>query len=363
MKTRLLIIIGITIVIAIVITSISLAYNQEIKLATGMMTSDEKPEPTDGIFYPRYHISIFHNPKTMWQYITNDFITIGPHSQVTWSNYGDTSVTINSKNSDDQWNTGVILPQGYATITFNKTGIYEYGEDSRINGVIVVMDDGGELLSSKFSDVFGNGSPLMYTEGMEPVLLYDNCKRYAYWLNEHGKEKIDLYEDYPRYPPWGNQIFPLVDFCVTNGDLVKTISGDHYRWEFQLGNDVINTKPESTTPQEHYAIEITGLKDVYIVGERYDFSYILSGYGHPCGGKTVTFPDSNGDTIASASSASCIANLPMGIFVFDIQKEQGTTYGHVEIKNPGTYTITVTFDKPSQYFPTTVSKEFRVVEK
>ncbi len=122
-------------------------------------------------------------------------------------------------------------------------------------------------------------------------------------------------------------------------------------------------KDDVKSTQEHYAIEITGLKDVYIVGERYDFSYILSGYGHPCGGKTVTFPDSNGDTIASASSASCIANLPMGIFVFDIQKEQGTTYGHVEIKNPGTYTITVTFDKPSQYFPTTVSKEFRVVEK
>jgi len=137
-----------------------------------------------------------------------------------------------------------------------------------------------------------------------------------------------------------------------------------------VGNDVINTEPVSTPPpepsfdsKEHYAIEITGLKDVYIVGERYDFSYILSGYGHPCGGKTVTFPDSNGDTIGSASSASCIANLPMGIFVFDIQKEQGTTYGHVEIKNPGTYTVTVTFDRPSQYFPTTVSQEFRVVEE
>jgi len=122
-------------------------------------------------------------------------------------------------------------------------------------------------------------------------------------------------------------------------------------------------KDDVKSTQEHYAIEITGLKDVYLVGERYDFSYILSGYGNSCGSKTVTFPDSNGDTIGSASSASCIANLPMGIFVFDIQKEQGTTYGHVEIKNPGTYTVTVTFDKPSKYFPTTVSKEFRVTEK
>jgi len=127
----------------------------------------------------------------------------------------------------------------------------------------------------------------------------------------------------------------------------------------------IEPEPEEygQVKQEHYEIEITGLKDVYIVGERYDFSYILSGYGHSCGGKTVTFPDSNGDTIGNASSASCIANLPMGMFVFDIQKEQGTTYGHVGIKNPGTYTVTVTFDRPSQYFPTTASQEFRVVEE
>jgi len=29
---------------------------------------------------------------------------------------------------------------------------------------------------------------------------------------------------------------------------------------------------------EHYEIEITGMKDVYLVGEPYSFSYILSGY-------------------------------------------------------------------------------------
>lgn len=45
MKTRTLLIIGIIAIIAVSITSISLVYNQEIKLATGMMTSDEKPEP------------------------------------------------------------------------------------------------------------------------------------------------------------------------------------------------------------------------------------------------------------------------------------------------------------------------------
>jgi len=44
MKTRLLIIIGV-IILAVSITYVSFAYNQEIRLATGMMISDDKPEP------------------------------------------------------------------------------------------------------------------------------------------------------------------------------------------------------------------------------------------------------------------------------------------------------------------------------
>lgn len=45
MKTRTLLIIGIIAIIAVSTVLISLVYNQEIKLITGMMTSDEKPEP------------------------------------------------------------------------------------------------------------------------------------------------------------------------------------------------------------------------------------------------------------------------------------------------------------------------------
>ena len=196
----------------------------------------DDPEPSDGIFYPRYHIAIYQNAKTMEQYVTPDFITIGPHSQVTWSNYDDVTISLNSIDPDNTWSTTVISPDGYDTLTFDETGIYEYRGNSGIRGIIVVMDDGGELLSSMFDNVFGLGSPLVYREGLEPVLLYDNCKRYAYWLTEHQKEKIDLPEDYPRYPPWGNQIFPLVDFCITNGDLVKTVD-EQIHWEFQLENE------------------------------------------------------------------------------------------------------------------------------
>ena len=119
---------------------------------------------------------------------------------------------------------------------------------------------------------------------------------------------------------------------------------------------------ESPYREEHYEIQITGIKDVYLLGEKYDFSYIISGYGFLCGGKTVTFPDQNGDTVGTRSSASCIADIPMKDFVFDIQKERGTTYGHIIIKNPGTYNVTITFDRPSSDFPTKSVKEFQVVD-
>ena len=86
--------------------------------------------------------------------------------------------------------------------------------------------------SDIYYEEFGPGSPLIYLNSSKPVLDYDNCKRYAFWLTEHQKEKIDKYEDYPRYPPWGNQIFPLVEYCSDNGDFVKLAVGDKIQWSF-----------------------------------------------------------------------------------------------------------------------------------
>jgi hypothetical protein len=117
---------------------------------------------------------------------------------------------------------------------------------------------------------------------------------------------------------------------------------------------------ESPFREERYSIEITGMKDTYRIGEQYDFSYIISGYGHSCGSRDIAFPDQNGDIVSVGSSSSCAADVPMKEFIFDIQRERGTTYGHVELKNPGIYNVTVTFDRPSQEFPTTAIREFRV---
>lgn len=37
-------------------------------------------------------------------------------------------------------------------------------------------------------------------------------------------------------------------------------------------------------------------------------------------------------------------------------------FGNISVNNTGTYTITVIFDQPNKYFPTTISKEFHVME-
>jgi len=119
---------------------------------------------------------------------------------------------------------------------------------------------------------------------------------------------------------------------------------------------------EYPSKKQHYEIKVTGMKDVYLVGEKYDFSYILSGYGNPCGYSKITFPDQNGDTVQIVSSSSCFANTPMKEFVLDFQKND-TTYGHVGIKNPGTYAIGVEFERSATFEPTQGGKSFHVVEK
>ena len=34
-----------------------------------------------------------------------------------------------------------------------------------------------------------------------------------------------------------NNCFPLVDYCIATGDLVKTIVDDKIQWEFELENE------------------------------------------------------------------------------------------------------------------------------
>ena len=91
----------------------------------------------------------------------------------------------------------------------------------------------------KFHEIFTPKGPLglkMITQHGDvhigsPAINDVNCMRYANWLTEFQKEKIDTREDYPRYPPWGNQIFPLVEYCNDNGHFEKNTIDD-IAWSF-----------------------------------------------------------------------------------------------------------------------------------
>jgi hypothetical protein len=111
---------------------------------------------------------------------------------------------------------------------------------------------------------------------------------------------------------------------------------------------------------EHYEIEITGLKDSYLVGEIYSFSYILSGYGSACGTKLITFPINKTANLTEGSSASCLESNPID-FVLDAREVYGRSYGHVALQEPGNYTVTVWFEKGDNG-PTIAKKSFLVLE-
>jgi hypothetical protein len=118
--------------------------------------------------------------------------------------------------------------------------------------------------------------------------------------------------------------------------------------------------PQIIIKPEHYDIEITGLKDTYLVGERYDFSYILYGFGDPCGGIYITFPINKTESFSTGSMPSCLKTIQRD-FVLDMKKTYGTTYGHIALQEAGNYTVKVVFEKGSNG-PTVTTKSFLVVD-
>ena len=113
--------------------------------------------------------------------------------------------------------------------------------------------------------------------------------------------------------------------------------------------------------EEHYEIEILGLEDEYMIGEKYSFYFVISGYGHSCANHQASYPDENGNIMHMGAEVLCAPEKSMHKFKINSFEQRGT-FGNIGIKNPGTYTVTVTFEKPSKYYPTTISKEFHVVD-
>ena len=118
-------------------------------------------------------------------------------------------------------------------------------------------------------------------------------------------------------------------------------------------------KPLIQFQKENYTIEITGLKETYLVGEPYSFSYILSGFGDPCGGILVTFPINKTNNIGTGWMPSCMKTIQT-YFTLDVKKTYGTTYGHIDLQETGNYTVRVQFEKGVNG-PTVAEKSFTVV--
>ena len=118
---------------------------------------------------------------------------------------------------------------------------------------------------------------------------------------------------------------------------------------------------ESPFQKEHYDIEITGLKDVYLVGEPYSFSYTISGYGYSCGDREIKYPDENGNTVETAVDVDCNTDAPKTKFIIDSKDESNME--NISIKNPGRYAVSVLFSKSTNIEPTQKGDGFHVVEK
>lgn len=124
---------------------------------------------------------------------------------------------------------------------------------------------------------------------------------------------------------------------------------------------VIFEYPSLNPSPEHYEIEITGLKDTYLVGEPYSFSFILSGYGYSCGGVTITWPVNKTSSQNTGWIPSCAQTLPSS-FIIDEKKEYGRTYGHIALDETGNYTVSVKFERGTDG-PTIAEKSFRVISR
>ena len=128
---------------------------------------------------------------------------------------------------------------------------------------------------------------------------------------------------------------------------------------FALDDEILH--PKMIALEEHYEIQIIGLEDEYVIGEEYSFHFVISGYGHSCASYQVSYPDENGNIMFLGTEPLCAPETSMHEFKINSSDRKGTL-GNIGIKKPGTFTVTVTFEKPNKYFPTKISKEFLVVE-
>ena len=200
---------------------------------------------------------------------------------------------------------------------------------------------------------------------IEKTLNDKDCLEFGRWLDEFvdgNFNENNLIFALPISDELSQRIYDFIPDCVyhDSGGFFK-LNTKHFIDFEKLKKPDSKPYPMDEKYQEHYEIEIVGLKDEYVLGEEYSFYFIISGYGHECAGINLSYPDENGKLHGWGQMPLCDPNLIKHDFEINSTDRQ-ELFGDITIKNPGTYTVTVIFDQPNKYFPTTVSKEFRVGE-
>ncbi len=88
---------------------------------------------------------------------------------------------------------------------------------------------------TKYEVLAAPGSPLIYQNTLMPVLDVENCKRVADdYTNEGRWELVTRQTMNNSEAPWGNQLYPLMDYCTSIGKYeLKTLDGN-INWSYTL---------------------------------------------------------------------------------------------------------------------------------
>ncbi|WP_246282159.1 hypothetical protein [Nitrosopumilus ureiphilus] len=204
---------------------------------------------------------------------------------------------------------------------------------------------------------------------IETILNNEDCVEFGRWLDEHADGSFNenlLIFDLPVSYEISGRIYDSIPDCISDQSGFFNLNTKHIidfeKLEKPKALLLPKPNPIEEKYRERYTVEIVGLKDEYKLGEEYSFSFVISGYGHECAGINVSYPGEDGKLQGWGQEPLCDPYLIMHDFEIN-STDRHKLFGNITIKNPGTYTVTVIFEQPNKYFPTTASKEFHVVEK
>lgn len=190
MKTSTLIIIGIIAIIGISYLGISWYVAVENELDCNRPGSRCITLPVE-----KPNVTIIQGSTIMKHNLSPSEITIEVGKQVTWYNDDDASHWIDA--DDGSWSSGLIFPQSYFTMKFEKAGIYTYHGQPWITGTVIVTEKRNELEDMWITDEDYCGDwcnqEELYRLGCDKPIL-SHLTRYSNLLDEefNGTYMIDL---------------------------------------------------------------------------------------------------------------------------------------------------------------------------